>query len=148
MGKVMALDIGERRIGVAVSDALGVLAQPLTVVQRQGVAKDVAQLVRLAQEQGAETLVVGLPLTLRGERAQAVEQVEAFVTHLRKALDVPVVLVDERLSTAEAERCLREAELSRAKRKQQVDAVAAALILERYLHRQRGGANGGAGQAP
>lgn len=148
MGKVMALDIGERRIGVAVSDALGVLAQPWTVVQRQGVAKDIAQLVRLAQEQQVETVVVGLPLTLRGERAQAVQKVEAFVSQLQEALRVPVVLVDERLSTSEAERRLREAELSRAKRKQQVDAVAAALILERYLHRQRGETHGDAERAP
>jgi putative Holliday junction resolvase len=144
MARVLALDIGERRIGVAVSDELGTLAQPLTVVQRQGVAKDVVCIAQLVREQGAETVVVGLPFTLRGEQAQAAQKVQAFVTHLRGALAVPVVLIDERFSTAEADRRMREANVRRGDRRQGVDAVAAALILERYLNRQRMRAQGDA----
>ncbi|MCS6950702.1 MAG: Holliday junction resolvase RuvX [bacterium] len=148
MGRVLALDIGERRIGVAVSDAFGVLAQPLVVLSRQSLAKDVAQLAQLIREQEAQTVVVGLPVTLRGEQTQAAQQVQAFVARLREAVTVPVVLVDERLSTAEAERRLLEADLRRAERRQKVDAVAAALILERYLRQRESGTDGLAERTP
>ncbi|MDW8104043.1 MAG: Holliday junction resolvase RuvX, partial [Armatimonadota bacterium] len=144
----LALDIGERRIGVAVSDAFGVLAQPLAVLSRQSVAKDVAQLAQLIREQEAQTVVVGLPVTLRGEQTQAAQQVQAFVARLREAVTVPVVFVDERLSTAEAERRLLEADLRRAERRQKVDAVAAALILERYLRQRESGTDGLAERTP
>jgi putative Holliday junction resolvase len=142
MGRVLALDIGERRIGVAVSDEEGILAQPLTVLPRQGVAKDVARIAQVVHEQQAERVVVGLPITLRGDQAQAAERVRLFVSHLREAVDIPIVLVDERLSTVEADRRMREAEVRRDKRRQSVDAVAAALILERYLSAQRARADG------
>ncbi|MCS6829488.1 MAG: Holliday junction resolvase RuvX [Armatimonadota bacterium] len=148
MGRVLALDIGERRIGVAVSDEIGVLAQPLMVIQRQGVAQDIAHILQLVRERGVETVVVGLPVTLRGGQAQAAEKVEEFVSCLREALGTPIVLVDERLSTAEADRRMREADVRRGKRRRSVDAVAAALILERYLGRQRAGLDGEAKHAP
>ncbi len=144
MARVLALDIGERRIGVAVSDEMGLIAQPLTVVQRQGIAKDIARVAQLTREQAAEAVVVGLPVTLRGERAKAAEKVHLFVSHLREVLDIPVVLMDERLSTVEADRRMREADVRRGERRQNVDAVAAALILERYLSRQRARADGDA----
>lgn len=133
MGRVLALDIGERRIGVAVSDETGILAQPLTVIQRQGAVRDAQRIAQLVREQGAETVVVGLPVTLRGEQAQAVEKVQAFVSQLRDVLGLPIVLVDERLSSVEADRRMREADVRRGERRQSVDAVAAALILGRYL---------------
>lgn len=142
MGRVLALDIGERRIGVAVSDEMGILAQPLTVLQREGVAKDVVRIVQLVREQEAEAVVVGLPVTLRGEQAQAAERVQVFISHLRDAIDIPVVPVDERLSTVEANRRMVEANVRRGERRQSVDAVAAALILQRYLSQQRLQANG------
>ncbi|GIV15134.1 MAG: putative pre-16S rRNA nuclease [Armatimonadota bacterium] len=142
MGRLLALDIGERRIGVAVSDEMGILAQPLTVLQRQGVAKDVARIAQVVREQAVEKVVVGLPVTLRGEQAQATKRVRLFVSHLQDAIDVPIVLVDERLSTVEADRRMKEAELRREQRRQGVDAVAAALILERYLSAQRARADG------
>lgn len=142
MARALALDIGERRIGVAVSDEMGILAQPLMVLQREGVVKDVARIAQLVCEQGVETVVVGLPVTLRGERTQAAEKVQVFISHLRDAIDIPVVLVDERLSTVEANRRMVEADVRRGERRQHVDAVAAALILQRYLSQQRLQADG------
>lgn len=144
MGRVLALDIGGRRIGVAVSDEMGILAQPLTVLERQGVAEDVARIAQLVREQAVERVVVGLPVTLRGEQEYAAKKVRLFVSHLKDALDVPVVLVDERLSTVEANRRMKEAEVPRAQRRLRVDAVAAALILERYLSAHRARADGDA----
>lgn len=138
MGRVLALDIGERRIGVAVSDPTGMLAQPLTVITRQGVAKDVAAVISLLQQQEATTVVVGCPYTLQGDESVAARRVSAFVNALREAVDTPVVLMDERLSTVEAERRMREASWKGRAVRGRVDAVAAALILERYLRRQGG----------
>ncbi len=148
MGRVLALDIGERRIGVAVSDEAGILAQPLTVIQRQGAVRDAQHVAQLAREQRAEAVVVGLPVTLRGEQAQAAEKVQAFVSHLRDVLGLPIVLIDERLSTAEADRRMREADARRRERRQSVDAVAAALILERYLSRRLARTHGGEENIP
>ncbi|MGQ9488362.1 MAG: Holliday junction resolvase RuvX [Armatimonadota bacterium] len=133
MARILALDIGERRIGVAVSDETATVAQPLVVIAREGTAKDVERITQIARQHAVHEVVVGLPVTLRGEQAQAVQKVQAFVAHLRRALDVPIVLVDERLSTAEANRRMREADVGRGARRQKVDAVAAALILEKYL---------------
>ncbi|MGQ9881583.1 MAG: Holliday junction resolvase RuvX [Armatimonadota bacterium] len=133
MARILALDIGERRIGVAVSDETATVAQPLVVIAREGTAKDVERITQIARQHAVHEVVVGLPVTLRGEQAQAVQKLQAFVAHLRRALDVPIVLVDERLSTAEANRRMREADVGRGARRQKVDAVAAALILEKYL---------------
>jgi putative Holliday junction resolvase len=145
MARVLALDIGERRIGVAISDERGILAQPLMVIERRGTAQDVARVARVVKEHEAAEIVVGVPITLRGEQAAAAEKVHAFVAVLREATDVSVLLVDERLSTVEADRRMREASVRREPRRQRVDAVAAALILERYLSRRgtkTDGANG------
>lgn len=143
MARILALDIGERRIGVAVSDETATIAQPLVVISREGVAKDVSRIAQLAQEHAASEVVVGLPYTLRGEQAQSAQKVHRFISHLRDVLDVPVALVDERLSTVEADRRMSEADVRRGERRQRVDAVAAALILERYLsQRSAKGANG------
>ncbi len=133
MPRIMALDIGTRRIGVAVSDETGIIAQPLAVVTRESTAKDISTIARMVREWEAHQVVVGMPVTLQGEQAQSAQQVSDFVARLREVLEVPVVLVDERLSTAEANRRMLEADARRAERRQKVDAVAAALILERYL---------------
>jgi putative holliday junction resolvase len=142
MARVLALDIGTRRIGVAVSDEMGILAQPLQVIERKGIAWDVAQVAGLVQAHGAQAIVVGMPYTLRGEQASAAEQLHSFLAALREATPVPVIPVDERFSTVEADRRMREASVRREQRRRRVDAVAAALILERYLNQRRNGANG------
>jgi putative Holliday junction resolvase len=145
MARVLALDIGERRIGVAISDEGGVLAQPLQVIERKGTATDVAQVARLLQEQQAQEIVVGMPYTLRGTQRGAAEKVQSFVAVLREAVQVPIILVDERLSTVEADRRMRESSVRREARRSRVDAVAAALILERYLSERRNKAHGANG---
>ncbi len=131
--RVLGLDLGERRIGVALSDDLGLTAQGLTVLQRKGPKADVRAVCRLAAEHEVGTIVVGLPLTLRGARGPQAQGAEVFAEALRRRLAVPVELVDERFTTAQGERMLLQADVSRRRRKQVLDQVAAQLILQQYL---------------
>jgi putative Holliday junction resolvase len=122
--KVLALDYGAARTGVAVSDATGTIARPLDVVERAATPEGLARIGQIVQEQAAERVVVGLPLTLRGERGSQVEVTEEFVRALREAVAVPVETYDERFTTALAARDHGEAP---------EDARAAAYLLESYL---------------
>jgi len=131
---VIALDVGTRRIGVAVGE--GTFAFPHSTLERTNVRADVERVVALARERGARTIVVGDPLTLRGERALASEQIDAFVAHLARAFDGAIERVDERLTTAAAQKALIGADVSRAKRKRVVDQLAAVGILETWLARR------------
>jgi putative Holliday junction resolvase len=97
--KVLALDYGSARTGVAVSDPSGTLARPLCVVERAGTAAGLARLRELVQEEGAERVVVGLPLTLRGTRGEQALETEGFVESLRAAVDIPIETFDERFTT-------------------------------------------------
>jgi putative holliday junction resolvase len=137
---VLALDLGAKRIGVAISDPSEVFALPLTVIERTNLRDDVKRIVALAREHQANELAVGDPLRLSGERAAASDSVDRFVTALAKEFDGQIHRVDERLTTAQATRTLIDADVSRAKRKQIVDKVAATLILEMFLSRRRHGA--------
>jgi len=134
---VIALDVGERRIGVAVSDPLGSMALPYETIERTNVRADVARIVAIAAERNARSIVVGDPLTLAGKRALAAQTIDAFVAHLARAYDGAIVRIDERLTTAAVQKQLIGADVSRKKRKAVVDQLAAALILETYLARQR-----------
>lgn len=122
--KVLALDYGRARTGVAVSDPTGTIARPLCVVDRAGSGDGLAQLAALIGEQEVERVVVGLPLTLRGERGEQVRETERFVEALGDVTDVPVVTFDERFTTDLAERTLSDAP---------EDARAAAYLLSSYL---------------
>ncbi len=133
-GAVIALDVGTRRIGVAVGE--GTFAFPHSTLERTNVRADVERIVALARERGARTIVVGDPLTMRGERALASEHIDAFVAHLARAFDGAIERVDERLTTAAAQKALIGADVSRAKRKQVVDQLAAVGILETWLARR------------
>jgi putative holliday junction resolvase len=133
---VIAIDLGARRIGVAVTDGLGLSAQPLTTIPRRGGQRDLDALSAVVREHDAERVVLGLPLDAEGEKGRAAQSVEAFAERLRAVLDVPIELVDESFSTVEAEQVLLEANLSRARRRQVVDRVAAAVILRRWLDNQ------------
>ena len=126
--KVMALDFGSARTGVAVSDATGTLARPLGVVERAASDPGLGRLAELAAEHGAELVVVGLPLTLRGERGEQAQATEAFVAALRGRLSVPVETYDERFTTTLAEQGGGRAP---------VDALAAAHLLQSWLERTR-----------
>ena len=125
--KVLALDYGAARTGVAVSDPTGMLARPLCVVERAGTGDGLARLARLVGEEDAERVVVGLPLTLRGERGQQVAETERFVEALRTVVDVPVETFDERFTTALAAQARAGADTAAE------DARAAAHLLTTYL---------------
>lgn len=135
MSTVIALDVGTKRIGVAVGE--GGFAFPHSTLERTNVRGDVAAIVAIARERGARTIVVGDPLTMSGERALASTQIDAFVAHLARAFDGAIERVDERLTTAAAQKALIGADVSRAKRKKVVDQLAAVGILETWLARTR-----------
>lgn len=126
--RVLALDFGAARTGVAVSDSTGTLARPLCVVERAASNAGLDRVVALIAEHGAEMVVVGLPLTLRGERGEQARATEAFVGTLRARLDVPVELEDERFTTALAQQTGGRAP---------EDALAAAHLLQGWLERAR-----------
>lgn len=133
MGRLVGLDVGTKRFGIAVSDPLKMFASPHEVLTCAHDKEALIGVVRICTEQEAETLVVGLPINMDGSMGPAAERVEAFVEKLRKRLDIPVVLWDERLTTKSAEAALLEANVSRAKRKGLVDKIAAQIILQHYL---------------
>jgi putative holliday junction resolvase len=132
-GRHMGLDVGDRRIGVALSDETATLASALTTLTRVGGRKDAAAVADLARTHEAVAVVVGLPLNMNGSRGPQVQKVLGFVEGLRAELPVPVVLRDERLTTVEADERLREAGLGWKERKRVVDQVAAVVILQEYL---------------
>ena len=128
---ILGLDIGEKRIGVALAN--GLLAIPLTVIDITGEESDIEQLLALAREHGAERIVVGLPLSMNGSIGRQAESVLAFSRSLSEHVDIPVDTWDERLSTVAAERLLLDSGMKREKRKGKRDAMAAAIILQAYL---------------
>jgi putative Holliday junction resolvase len=134
-GRVIALDVGERRIGVAVSDPTGTLATPHSVIRRRSKAEDFAAVARLVIKLEVERVVVGLPLSLNGEVGPQARRVSRYARALAQRLDVPVELHDERYSTITADALLTE---SGRKRRVPIDAAAAAVILQDYLDSQRG----------
>jgi putative Holliday junction resolvase len=141
LGRIIAIDLGARRIGVAVTDALGLAAHPHATIARHGGQRDLAALAALVRDLGAERVVLGLPLSPEGEVGPAAKSVQAFAERLRAALSVPVELIDESFSTVEAEEVLLAADVSRARRREVVDKLAASVILRRWLDsRPRGGA--------
>jgi putative Holliday junction resolvase len=129
----MGLDVGDRRIGIALSDALGITAQRLTVVERTAYAKDIAALTSLMAEHHVDALVVGLPLTMAGEVGPQARKVMRLIHGLKEATGLPVHVLDERLTTAQSQRMLITMDTSRRRRKELVDQVAAQLILQAFL---------------
>jgi len=136
--RVLGVDPGERRIGLAVSDELGVTARPLYAIESHGYRADAARVAEAAQSQGASAIVVGLPLHMSGEPAPATRRARRFAQALRAATDVAVEMWDERLSTVEAEHAMIEGEVTREKRRDLIDAAAAAVMLQSYLNRAKG----------
>jgi len=134
---VLALDVGERRIGIAVSDPSETYALPVGVVDRTALRADLAAIVELAAQHGARTIVVGDPISLSGERGIAAQKMDRFCEMLGRVYDGTIARADERLTTAQATKTLLAADLSRARRKRVVDQVAAALILDSFLARRR-----------
>jgi putative Holliday junction resolvase len=140
-GPVLALDLGARRIGLAVSDPEGRIAFPAGYLERKDLAADLAAVRALARERGVVRIAVGLPILLGGGEGTGARAARCFAEALGEATGLPVALVDERLTTAEAERALREAPARRRRaRKQVVDAMAATLLLRSYLEQPEPGA--------
>ncbi len=140
--RVLALDVGDRRIGVAVSDELGLTAQGVTTIHRRSWAADLDDIARLVETWRAETIVVGLPLTLEGAIGPRAQTVQAFIKRLGSAVKVPILTWDERFSTVTAERVLIDANLSRAKRRGVIDKTAAVVILQHFLDTRAHAATG------
>jgi putative Holliday junction resolvase len=134
--RILALDHGTKRIGVALSDELGWTAQPLETFERRTLERDIAHIRELVQTHNVERVLLGLPLRLNGEEGPAARSVREFVTRLGEALPVPVVTWDERMTTKAAEELLIAADVSRKKRRGAVDRVAAAILLQSYLEAQ------------
>ncbi len=144
--RVLGLDVGDRRVGVAVSDPAGIIASPLVQFQPKGRRDLVAQVRRLVAEHGAGRVVVGLPLLLDGRRGAQARRVEGVVRALAEALEVPVETWDERFSTAAAEEVLDRTGRRRGReRRARRDMVAAAVILQAYLDAHRSGGRPGEG---
>ncbi|KJS83916.1 MAG: Holliday junction resolvase [Peptococcaceae bacterium BICA1-8] len=133
--RVMGLDVGDRRIGIAVSDPLMITAQSLETLNRTKLEKDIAYICELLEKFEIEELVVGLPKNMNGTLGPQVEKVKEFVEDLLKAKEIKIIYIDERLSTVSVERTLISADVSRKKRKTVVDKLAAAVILQSYLDR-------------
>ncbi|HYM38425.1 MAG TPA: Holliday junction resolvase RuvX [Nitrospiraceae bacterium] len=131
--RILALDPGTKRIGVALSDELGWTAQPLETFERKSLHVDVAHINELVRRHEVREIVIGMPIQLDGRAGLAAQSVQQFLEALQAAVDVPVVPWDERLTTKAAEQMLIEADVSRKKRKGAVDRVAAALLLKSYL---------------
>ncbi len=132
-GRILALDVGSRTLGLAVSDPLGITAQGLETLRRRNLRSDLEHLERLLQQYQVAELVVGHPLRLSGQPGAQAEKVEAFAERLRTRFRLPVHLWDERLTSAQANRLLRETDMSIRRRGQVVDRLAATLILQSFL---------------
>lgn len=133
--RVMALDVGDKRIGIAISDPLKITAQSLETLNRKKLAKDILYLCELFEKWEVEALVVGLPKNMNGTLGPQAQKVQDFVGDLLKVKDIKVIYIDERLSTVTAEKTLIAGDVSRKKRKTVVDKLAATVILQSYLDR-------------
>jgi putative holliday junction resolvase len=138
--RALGVDLGSKRIGIAVSDRSGTIASPLLVLQRsKSRRQDLTEIARLAVEHEVEAIVVGLPLSMSGEMGPAAKAAASEAERLATFVDVPVVTHDERLTTVSADRSMRDASLRAPERRQRVDKVAAALILQSWLDSRSSG---------
>lgn len=133
MGKKIGLDVGDVRIGIAVSDMLGMIANARESYTRKGLEKDLRYFTDLAKAENADVFVLGLPKNMDGTEGERVEVTREFGDKLHEFSGLPVVYMDERLSTVAAERMLIQADVRRDKRKKVIDKVAACIILQNYL---------------
>lgn len=135
--KILGLDIGSRRIGVAISDALEMIAQGLLVIDRVKEKDIFGRLKSIAETEEIKEIVVGLPLNMNGTHGPKAKESADFANILKEKLKLPVTLWDERMSTVQVERVMIEGGASRSKRKEKIDKLAAQVILQSYLNRQK-----------
>lgn len=133
MGRILGIDYGTKRVGVAISDPMGMLATPLSVETVQTVEEAIKVVCRIAKERGVVKIVVGIPINMNGSSGPMALEAGKFVELLRNASGLPVDITDERLSTSLVERMLVDADVSRGRRKEVRDKLAAQVILQGYL---------------
>jgi len=131
--RILALDLGKRRIGLALSDELGISAQGLETLERTNIREDLARLSQLVVERGVALILIGNPLHMSGREGRQAEHARAFGERLKSATGIPIEFWDERLTTVEAQRVLRESGISIEKRAKAVDRLAAVILLSSYL---------------
>jgi putative Holliday junction resolvase len=134
--RILALDVGQRRIGLAISDPLGITAQGLPTLERRNLRADMAALGAVARDHGVTLVVLGYPLHMSGRESAQAEKVKEFAAAIERYLGLPAKLWDERLTTVEASRVLRESGIGQQKRARAVDRLSAVLILQSYLDSQ------------
>lgn len=131
--RILGIDYGNKRVGIAVSDSLGWTAQPLTTLKMHGHQELLEEINEYIAKYDVEKIVVGMPYNMDGSRGKRAEITQAFINFLENNLELPIEIQDERLTTSQAENILLEADVSRAGRKKVIDKMAAALILKSYL---------------
>ncbi|MBQ8771890.1 MAG: Holliday junction resolvase RuvX [Clostridia bacterium] len=138
MGRIMSLDVGDVRIGIAVSDLMGVIANPLETYTRKGnLEVDAKYIVELAKSKEVSLFISGLPLGLNGQENEQTTKTRLFINELTRQCDIPVKYMDERFTTLSAERVLIQGNVRRENRKKVIDKVAATIILQNYLDQKR-----------
>jgi putative Holliday junction resolvase len=135
--RILGIDYGQKRIGIAISDEMAIVATPVGNVEENGVNAAVAAIAKMVVERGAGKIVVGLPRNMDGSIGPKAQETQAFVEKLKTRVNVPIQMWDERLTTKAAERALIEADVSRKKRREVVDKMAAQMILQSYLDSQQ-----------
>ena len=133
MGRILGLDYGRRRIGVAVSDPLGLTAQPLSTWVGLSWDEIVEKVGTLIEEMGVERVILGFPLTLKGERGHMAREVEKFGTQLNRQISIPVIFWDERLTSVQSKRIIQTMKEQPSRKKERVDLIAAVLLLQNYM---------------
>ena len=136
MGRIIAFDIGDKRIGIAVSSLVGNMAMPVETYNRKNIATDTEYLVKKAEELGAELIVCGLPVNFDGSESVQTGKTRDFIEKLKAKTSIKIVVADERFTTLQARRLLLEADMRREKRKEVIDKIAASYILEGYMAKQ------------
>ena len=133
LSRILGLDYGERRIGIALSDPLGIIAKPFTVIDRKITTDYISQLSDIILKNQVIAVVVGLPLTLMGKKSKQTEIVLSFINQLKEILSIPVIAIDERLSSVAAKKSLQKQAIKTGHNKGRIDETAAAIFLQEYL---------------
>ena len=139
--RIMGLDYGSKTIGVAISDALGLTAQPLETIESSGenkLRRSLARIAEIVREKDIKKIVVGLPINMDGRSGERAALTLEFVEKLKLRVDIPIVMQDERLTTVEADEILDESGVKKQDRKQFIDQIAAGIILKEYMEKENG----------
>lgn len=139
--RIMGLDYGSKTIGVAISDSLGLTAQPFETIERNKenkLRRSLAKIAKIVEEKNIKKIVVGLPVNMNGKSGKRVSLTLEFVEKLKQRVDVPIIMQDERLTTVEADEILDESGVKKENRKQFIDMVAAGIILREYMEKENG----------